>query len=106
VVVDGVADGHFFVKVADPDEGQFKHGDRWILVSMVASAELCHLEGADGNAVEVLAVLRETSIGNVQCEVAIGLGVDQFGELFDMFGKGAAFAPDRDVPLGGESLAD
>ena len=90
----------FFFQVRYAQEWQLKHGDHAVLVAMIACAELCHFKRTDGNAVQVFPVVGQTAIADVERELSTGLFADEFGELFDMLGEGAALAPERDIPFG------
>ena len=75
-------------------ERQLKHGDRAVLVGVITGTELRHLEGADADPVKVFAVLGQTAIADVHGELAIGLLLDQLGQLVHVLSKGAALAPE------------
>src|SRR6056297_750724 len=93
MIVDCGADGHFFFKRAHPEERKLQNGNRPVLVRVIPRAELCHLEGTDADAVQVLTVVRQTAIAHIDGKFAVGLLADQFGQFFDMLGEGAALAP-------------
>ena len=104
VCIDGRGHSALLFEVLDPEEGQFQHGDHAVFVAVIARAELRHLECSDRDPVEVLAVFRQAAIADIHGEFAVCLFADQFGQLFDMLGKGAALAPDGDVPFCGRSF--
>ena len=102
--VDGAGHGDLLVEVLNTQEGQFQHGDRAVLVAVIAGAELGHFERADGDTIEVFAVLGQTTVGDVHRELSVGLFGNQFGHLFDMLSEGAAFAPNGNIPFGGQGF--
>jgi hypothetical protein len=99
LLIQGLRDLALFLKAGNTKEWQFENSDRRVLVAVITGAELGHFESTDGDAIEVFAVIGQTTIGNVQRKFAVGLRVHQFSQLFHMLCERPAFAPKRNVPL-------
>ena len=76
-----------------------------LLAEMKADPNKGHFKRTDGDAIEVFTVFRKTAIADVQFKFATGFCAYQFCEFFHVFCKGAAFAPQRYIPLNGKCLA-
>ena len=101
VRVDCAGHSHFLCKVFDAEERKFQHCHNAIFVGVIACAKLCHLESANRNTVEVLAVFGQPAIADIHCKLATRLFGHKLGQFFDMLREGTTLAPDRHVPFCG-----
>jgi hypothetical protein len=74
---------------------------RRVLGSVREAAELGHLEGANGDAVQILLGLGQAAVADLQFEVPAGLLLHQLRQLLHVLGKGASLTPQGHVPQGG-----
>ena len=86
--------------VAEIEEREREDHPRWVLAGVIEVAEVRHLEGAELDAVEVLAVARERlAVVHLDLELAARAVGELLGDRLHAGCKGALLAPGREVPV-------